>query len=273
MTDFNPDQRALIGPQQDTSPSSTEVKSKLLRPILQFIAHFGVVSSYHVLYRFWTHKAKSPVYGWRLLKQIEDAGYITSGPIEPEKGNRSVKYLRLTQEGWERISRSCPRELKGPLPDAELLYRIQYAEMALIRSKEGFREVSENRRMDALKGWALAQFRNRHLSDSDLFRRTGIERLTSGRILNPIWLHTEKGLLRIVVPAIEGRTAGHSIRSLPDLKLFEYLSFEVVGVHQGSIEGVIRFLRRKSDSHFGHFEIHTAQHFSKRPNPRRAYKG
>lgn len=243
--------------------------SKLDEPILQFIGHFQAVTTYQVLDRFFTSRDKSPVYGYRLLKRLREAGFITSAPIYPELGAASLTYLALTKLGWAAIGVTPSVKALRPLPRPYLEYSLQFAEMMIVRAGEGWREVRPDSVFKVIRNWGLAQFRDRRLNDHEIIRRATIERMPEVEVPFPLLIHQSGDRIRLVLPVREGENFQRTLRNLPDLALFPPMQFELVCANAELAREATDTLSRYAERKGFKFEIYHVAHFNARPNPRK----
>lgn len=244
--------------------------SKLELPIMQFIGHFDVATTYQVLHRFFSLRGKTPVYGYRVLRQLRDAGLLMSERIYPEAGAASLTYLRLTRAGWAAIGERPSAEVLRPLPRPRLEYKLQFAEMMTVRSSEGWREVKASSSFEVLRKWALASYRDRILNDYEIVQRAAIEKMDHGPMKLPVLVDKARSEVRIVLPFREGENPRRSLRALPDMGLFPPVHVEIVCADSELLQEALSLLAKHSEK--GGYSVTPSwvPHFNERPNPRNA---
>jgi hypothetical protein len=262
----------VVGPPPSTGPGAAMRRRKrgLDEPVLRFVAHFGVVTTYQVLYRFFSFRGKSPVYGWRLLKHLREAGLLHFEPVFPELGAASMHALRLTAAGWAAIGQPPRKDDLAPLTPGRLHYLLQHAEMMLVRGQEGWREVRPDAAFRVLKRWALAGYRDRLLNDHEILARTRLERIPEELLKVPLLLHPASADIRLVLGAEGGRDFRRELRRLPDFQLFPPIGVEFVCAEPELAEEARRALARHAERRRYQLVLHRAPSFSARPNPRLA---
>lgn len=265
-----PPEELLFGASRNDAKASKKRnrKSKLETPILNFIDYFHVVTTYQVLYQFFAFRGKSPVYGWRILRKMQDNDLITSFPIYPELGAASLNAIRLTAEGYRKLGKiPSPRDLRT-LPKHELEYQLQFAEMMLQRGFEGWRLARPEVAFEAMRRWALAEYRTRLLNETERLARERIERMPAEPINVPMLVHPQKNWIRFVLPARPDRSFKKVLESLPSFALLPRIPIELVCADSELLEQCRDMIDRHAKENRYRYTVRVVPHFSQRPNPR-----
>lgn len=253
-----------------SSPSKKARKrtSKLEGPILNFIDYFHVVTSYQVLYQFFTFRGKSPVYGWRILKKMQDDNLITTFRIYPELGASSLNAIRLTAHGYQKLDKTPQAKDLKSFSRHELEYRLQFAEMMLQRGFEGWRMARSEVAFEAMRRWALAEYRTRLLNETERLARERIERMPPSEIGVPMLVHPLKNWIRFVLPARPDRSFKKVLETLPSFDLLPRIPIELVCADNELLEQCRELIEKHARDNRYRYTLRAVPHFNLRKNPR-----
>lgn len=239
-------------------------------PVLNLVAHFEVITTYALLTHFFVNRARSVVYGYRLLKQLRERGLIAFTPIYPELGKASMNAVSLTAAGWRMLGQRPPSTSLRPMAPDMLRFKLQYAEMMIQRASEGWREIKPDKASALLKKWALASYKNRMLNEYEMAARNALERMPDFDFPLPMLYHKGLGWIRIILPAQPGKSFKRILESLPNFSLMPKIPYELVCGDSEKLEECKDLLAKHASKHKYRYRLAAVPHFNTRPNPRNA---
>lgn len=238
------------------------------RAILRYVAYYRLVTTHQILYRFFLMAGHGPGYGFRLVQRLVRQGFLEARRLDQGRGAVSRQTVRLTAKGWQTLGMAPPVDPKrAAIQDVEE-YRLQLAEVMLVRESEGWTLLSEDRAWPRIREWALAPYKGRALNDQDRLVLRRLENLTGVKVGLSVLHHRGRGEIRFVLPVRRGRSFRRIIEKLPQtLGLFPPLVFEMV-VAEPPLEQPCRdVLRRWSERLKIPAQAIVLPHFRTRPHP------
>jgi hypothetical protein len=201
--------------------------------VFLWLKYHYVASVHQLVYRFFLYAGRGPRYGYKLADKLVRSGRLEAVPLDPSKGTTSKVLLRLTPLGWEYFGIAPPKEMTR-LRDLDLLdYRLQFVELMLERTIQGWvarRSEPANpfQGFEMLKAAALHRLgpaRNSSAQQDQAAIRK-LPPVALGRTM--LWNATLQQA-RIVLPIYKGVSYLKVLDGLPrQLKILEPIAFELV---------------------------------------------
>lgn len=252
--------------------------------VLRYIASHRQLTIHQIVYRFANLAGLHPRHAYRVATRLERERLITTDPLNPRLGRASRLVARLTPAGWRRAGYSAiPRD--GWVSDLteERLYRLQYAEMRLVREAEGWLIVAPDDAVAAIRDWALTALRPRVLNAYDRQLRDRFERLDLAiRYPCELLYRRNRSEIRIVLAGRIGASITTVLAKLPlhTLMLMGSLphflgrpTFELVAPsaeHLAQVQTAVkRWARPRRRRHLLQYQEEWVAPFTERRNPLR----
>lgn len=130
----------LFTPPAPTSPARRAAAAQRERSydeaILRYVGYFRAATVHQVLFRFFIFAGKGPRYGFKAVRRLINDGLLIAKPLDPTKGTVSRQVLTLSPSGWQLLGLPQPKDPWRVAPETLLHYRLQFAEMMLVRATE-----------------------------------------------------------------------------------------------------------------------------------------
>jgi len=232
------------------------------------VGFYRVVTTHQVIYRFFIFAGMGPGYGFRLVQRLVKQGLLASRPLDRERGAVSRHVLSMTAAGWDAIGLSTPVAKKHAAVQDIEEYRMQLADVMLVRESQGWTLVPEHAVWARLREWGLAPYRGRALNEQDRLIIRRLENMQPIKLGLSLLHHRGTGEVRILLPLRRGRSFRRLIEKLPaTLGLFPPPVFELV-IAEPPLEDPCRdILRRWGEKLKVKPQIHALNHFRTRAHP------
>lgn len=271
---FAPD---LSGPQTEEAGASTGGKKAQKKsrtydlPVLKWVAYHRVVTVHQVVYRFFVYAGRGPGYGFRIVQGLVQRGLLESSSLDTERGSVSRQILTVSEAGWAALCEAVPKDKKRVGVEGLREYRIQFAEMMMVRELEGWSLISAGGVWKKLKDWSLEQYRGRTLTDTERATRTGLERAPAQEVgLNALWNRKTKQV-RLLLPVRRGLSFTRLIERLPRLlAALGAIEFELIIGEVGQGENAREALTRWAERSKIEIAIFSVPNFRARVHPSEA---
>jgi hypothetical protein len=242
------------------------------RAILRWVAYHRRVTSHQILWKFFEAEGLTCSYGERVILQLVQRGFLSSEPLEPAHGAASRRVLDLTRDGWRRIGVSPPPGWDRAIQATIREYRLQFAEVLMVRQKAGWRLATPGEAAAHVRAWTLRPYRNRRLNDTERVIRERLERTAIDPLPLHVLVHDVTGDLRFVVPGRRGYGALARLDRMPVCALWPLIEFEVVlsdvALLQRAKDQIDHWAKRRRVS----CRTHILRHHRTRPHPRIAMR-
>jgi hypothetical protein len=211
-------------------------------------------------------------YGERVIRQLVQRGFLSSEPLEPAHGAASRRVLALTRDGWRRLGVSAPTGWDRAIPASIREYRLQCAEVLMVRRHAGWRLATREEAVARVRAWTLRPYRNRRLNDTERVIRERLERTPIDTLPLRVMVHDDTGDLRFVLPGRRGFGALARLARMPVCALWPRVEFEVVlsdvALKERAEDQIERWSARRGVS----CRTHILRHHRTRPHPRIAMR-
>lgn len=237
-------------------------------PLLRWIALHRTATTHQVITVFWLLAGRNTRHGYTVIRRLIARGLLSSEPVERAHGAASTHALRLTRAGWRAL---------GIEPSARLLradpalreYRLQSAEMMLVRDNEGWRQVRPERAWEAYRDWLVSPYRGRMLNDLERLEKRSIERLPTQTIPLQVLRHRESREIRLLLPVRQGTSYSRLLASIPHVILRDRVAFEIVCAELSLLETAEAVIQRWARRRKVKAELHRVPHYRTRAHPGR----
>ncbi len=247
-----------------TTDLSISTRSKYDRRILTMVGYFGCVTSHQVLRKYFGASS----YGERTIQRLIATGMLSAERLEPSLGRASRTVLSLTRDGYRRIAVTPPEGYNRPISGNLRAYRIQYAEVYLVREGEGWRFAKNEEAPAAVRVWTLRSYRNRLLNSSEQAVRDALERGPIKKLPMRVMHHPATGRLRFILPVRPGFLYQKLLKQMPNTGLWPALELEVVCSDMSRIDDAELSVMRWAKRVRANVTMHRVAHHRTQPHPR-----
>lgn len=265
-------QYSLFPPETPTGPAPERPVRPKARSydaaVLRYVGYYRAVTLHQVITRFFLLAGHGPGYGFRLVRSLVRRGLIRVTPLDPGLGTVSRQICGLTPEGWAYLGLQeppAPRRTSG----ADMTpYRLQFAEVMLVRESEGWVYTPEATAWSRVREWGLRSYHGRAINAQDRMAESRIQNMPPLRTgLNVLW-HRKSREIRWILPVRRGKSIKRLVEPLPaTLGLFPRSEFELVVADPELSAVAADLVRRWSERTRVPYRLHELPNFRTRLHP------